>query len=96
LISRRTPPNEPLAPATLPPPMADLNESRVGVMAAALAPALSKMTLTGVAEAQVQATSAAAAANQKGVRMVFSWGAPCQRQAVVVNAHAVRSSESKA
>src|SRR5262245_2748634 len=42
LTSRRRPPNEPLAPATVPPPMAARNASLVGVMAAALAPAASK------------------------------------------------------
>ena len=43
LISRRSPPNEPFAPATLPPPTAMRKASRVAVMAAGLAPADSKV-----------------------------------------------------
>src|SRR5688572_17658510 len=39
LISRRCPPNDPLAPATVPPPRSKRNWSRAGMMAAALAPA---------------------------------------------------------
>src|SRR5262245_11017535 len=39
LISRRTPPNEPFAPAVVPPPTAVRNASRVGVIAAGFAPA---------------------------------------------------------
>src|SRR5437762_3937877 len=34
LISRRAPPNEPLAPATVPPPISERNWSRAGVIAA--------------------------------------------------------------
>ena len=43
LISRRKPPKEPLAPATVPPPTAVRKLSRVGVMAAGLGPADSKV-----------------------------------------------------
>src|SRR5437899_493856 len=38
LISRRTPPKEPFAPTTVPPPRSVRNASRVGVIAAAFAP----------------------------------------------------------
>src|SRR3954453_7809085 len=47
LISRRTPPNEPFAPATVPPPIAARNASRVGVML----PLASKVVNTGTAQA---------------------------------------------
>ena len=43
LISRRRPPKEPLAPATEPPPTAVRKLSRVGVMAAGVGPADSKV-----------------------------------------------------
>src|SRR5690349_1486600 len=39
LISRRNPPNEPLAPAVVPPPRSVRNASRAGVTAAAFGPA---------------------------------------------------------
>ena len=42
LISRRKPPNEPFAPATVPPPTDARNASRVAVIAAGFAPAASK------------------------------------------------------
>src|SRR5678815_4111900 len=42
LISRLKPPNEPFAPAMVPPPTEARNASRVGVIAAGFAPAASK------------------------------------------------------
>ena len=54
LISRRRPPKEPLAPATVPPPTAPRKASRVGVIEAAFEPAASKTVKparTGVATA---------------------------------------------
>ena len=49
LISRRRPPNEPLAPATIPPPRSFRNASRAGVIAAALTPVPSSTTTANAA-----------------------------------------------
>src|SRR5512132_1360149 len=54
LISRRAPPNEPFAPATVPPPRADRKLSTVGVIADAFDPAAENVTtaaatFTGIA-----------------------------------------------
>ena len=53
LTSRRSPPKEPLGPATVPPPTAARKVSRVGVIAAALAPVASKTTKPACAEVVV-------------------------------------------
>src|SRR5262249_52108889 len=73
LISRRRPPKEPLAPATVPPPTAVRKSSRAGVIAAALAPAASNDVKMGAAQVAGATSSAAAPATTRRRFM----GSPC-------------------
>src|SRR5262249_51855303 len=62
LISRRMPPKEPFAPATVPPPTAARKASRVGVIEAALGPAASKIVKAARAVAAVMTKASEATA----------------------------------
>jgi hypothetical protein len=64
LISRRSPPKEPFAPATVPPPTAARKASRVAVIAAGLLPADSNV----MKEAQADGTVNNVARNVEAMR----------------------------
>ena len=66
LISRRTPPNEPLAPAVAPPPTSARKRSRAAVMSAGVAPAAVRLTPAAPAWPGTRAPASAAIVRQNG------------------------------
>ena len=83
LISRRRPPKEPFAPATVPPPTAMRKASRVGVIKAAVAPVPSKVVKTGTAETTEDKSKPKANAEMHFMVSPFGAGSAGSGQALV-------------